>query len=71
MTKLYPWVWIGWGVLFFILEFIPLAMGKPQYTLSEYIWRLENYHPFWNAVRYLIAAICLWLSLHLVFRWFP
>ena len=66
---LYPWNWIAIGVLFVIFEFTPLALGKPQYTLSDYIWRLEEINARWTALRYFIVALCVFLVLHLGFGW--
>jgi hypothetical protein len=68
--RLYPWVWYLWGALFFLFELVPLAMKKDQYTLSEYVWRLEDYSVGWTALRYFVAALCLWLFFHLAFGWF-
>ena len=69
--RFYPWTWYALLGFFLVFEFVPIIMRKPQYTLSEYIWRLESYSPGWTAIRYFVAAICLWLFFHLVFRWFP
>jgi hypothetical protein len=69
--RLYPYAWYIWWGLFVVFEGIPIAFKKEQYTLSEYIWRLEGYSPGWTALRYFIAAACVWLFFHLVFRLFP
>lgn len=66
----YPWVWIAWALLFLVLELVPLAMGKPQYTLSDYVWRLEEVNAKWTFLRYVVAVACLWLFLHMAFGWF-
>lgn len=68
--RLYPWTWYALLVLFLVFELVPLFAGKPQYTLSEYVWRLEDVNAKWTALRYFIAAFCLWLFLHMAFRWF-
>jgi hypothetical protein len=68
--RLYPYAWYVWGGLFVVFEFVPIAFKQDQYTLSEYIWRVEDYGPGWTALRYFIAAICVWLFFHLVFGWF-
>jgi hypothetical protein len=65
--RFYPWVWIAWGALFFVFELVPLVLRQDRYTLSEYIWRLEDYAGYWTFVRYLVAAATLWLFLHLTF----
>lgn len=70
LARVYPWPWLAWVILFAVFEGVPLALGKPQYTLSEYIWRLEGLGPAWTFVRYLIAVLSLWLFLHLTFGWF-
>jgi hypothetical protein len=56
--------------LFVTWEFIPIILKMPQYTLSQYIWRLESYSTGWTALRYFIAAICVFLFFHLALGWF-
>jgi hypothetical protein len=70
MGRLYPWVWYLWGILFLIFEFVPIFTHNTKYTLSDYVWRLENYGAYWTALRYFVAVFCVWLFFHLVFRIF-
>lgn len=68
--RLYPWVWYVWIGWITVFEFLPIITGKAQYTLSEYTWKLEGLSSNWTALRYLIAAFCLWLFFHLAFGLF-
>lgn len=70
MGKFYPWVWFALAVQFLVAELIPLALKKPQYTLSDYVWRLEEINKGWTFARYFVAAFFLWLALHMVFKLF-
>lgn len=67
---LWPAAWIIWVTWFLAWEFTALGLGKPQWTLSEYVWRLEEINAGWTAVRYAVAVFCLWLFLHLAFGLF-
>jgi len=69
-TNLYPYVWYIWLGWFLVWEFLPIIKHQVQYTLSEYVWKLEAYGPGWTALRYFIAVFCLWLFFHLAFGWF-
>lgn len=68
--NVYATLWILWLVVFLAIELTALWTGKPQYTLSEYVWRLERLGTAWTFLRYFIAAFCLWLFLHMAFGWF-
>lgn len=58
------WIVVGFGVP----EGIAIGSGHLERTLSENVWTLEgNGATFF---RYFIAAFCLWLFLHMTFRWF-
>ena len=70
MQTLWSAAWIAWAVWFLGWEFTALGTGHPQWTLSEYVWRLEQLGPTWTALRYLVAAGCLWLFFHLAFGLF-
>lgn len=65
--KVYPWVWIFMILWFIVFEFTPLAAGKPQYTLSDYVWRLEEINRSWTFLRWCVASLSLFLFLHLTF----
>jgi hypothetical protein len=67
---LYPWAWYAWAAAFAALEGIPLATGHTSWTLSDYVWRLEELGTPWTFLRYLIAVLSLWLFLHLTFGLF-
>lgn len=72
--------WLTWFLLSFLsfltVEVWMLATGRPEYTLSESIWRLEEYkdqQSFWNwsAGHYLFMSAfgltSFWLFFH--FGW--
>ena len=72
--------WLGWFVLsigtFLVVEVGSLIGGRPDRTLSEAIWRLEEFkdgQSFWNwsAGHYLFMAVfgllTFWLFFH--FGW--
>jgi hypothetical protein len=70
--------WLGWILAFLIPELWALWAGRPQDTLSETVWSVENLNlnqPFdfamWTDVHWAIAilvwALFLWLSLHFPF----
>jgi hypothetical protein len=52
---------LGWEIAAF-------AAGRPQWTISDMTWTLEG--PGWSFARYFIAAVLVWLTLHLSFGWF-
>ena len=66
------WVWslfggvvvlvILWGLT---LEFIPIAMGKPHYTLSWILWEHVNLPPVvYFALGSLNVGLTVWAMLH-------
>lgn len=65
--RLFSIYWAAWLLLGFgVPEAWALISGHPERTLSEQVWTLEGSGP--TIMRYLVAAFCLWLSLHMVFR---
>ena len=70
MSHAYPWVWIAWIAWFLAWELGALAAGHPQWTLSDYVWRLEEVNARWTFLRYFVAVFTLWLTLHMTFGWF-
>lgn len=68
--NVYATLWILWIVAFLAIELTALWTGKSQYTLSEYVWRLERLGTAWTFIRYFICAFCLWLFCHMAFGWF-
>lgn len=67
---IYATLWVVWLLAFLVIELTALWTGKPQFTLSEYVWRLEQLGRAWTFVRYFVAVFCLWLFLHMAFGWF-
>lgn len=70
MKLAYGILWLLWIAMFAAIEFTALGTGKPQYTLSEFVWRAEQLGQPWSFARYFIAVFCLWLALHMIFGWF-
>jgi hypothetical protein len=70
MKLAYAIGWITWIALFLGLELSALFTGHSRYTLSDYVWRLEEISAGWTFLRYFVAVFCLWLMLHLTFGWF-
>ncbi len=70
MTRAYPWVWLAWAAWFLVFELGAIFTGHSSLSLSDYVWRLEEVSARWTFLRYLVAALTLWLFLHLTFGWF-
>lgn len=70
MARLYAAAWITWIVAFLAIELTAIASGHSRYTLSDYVWRLEQIDAGWTFLRYFVAAFCVWLALHMIFGWF-
>lgn len=66
----YPVLWIAWIIAFLAIELTAIFTGHSQYTLSDYVWRLEQVNRAWTALRFLVCAFCAWLFFHMAFRWF-
>jgi hypothetical protein len=69
LAHVYPWVWWAfalWGALW---ESLAIGTGNSRWTLSDYIWRMEDIGAGWSALRYFVAAACLFLFFHLAFGW--
>ena len=68
----YYWpIWLV--VLFGIPEGVALATGHPEWTLSDWVWRVFDVLPGstlweWRAVHFFLLAFMVWLTLHLAFR---
>ena len=69
MRTAYASLWLAWIVMFFAVELSAIFTGHTQYTLSDYVWRLERLGTSWTFLRYLVAAGCVWLAGHLVWGW--
>lgn len=70
MKTAYALLWIGWVAAFLAIELTALFTGHPQFTLSEFVWRLEQVNGAWTILRFFIMAFCIWLTLHMAFGWF-
>lgn len=68
-STLYSVLWIAWLVAFLVIEFSALLQGRPEWTLSEYVWRVEKLGATWTFLRYFVAVFCLWLFFHMAFGW--
>lgn len=67
---LYALFWIAWLALFVAIEGSALVTGHNDYTLSDYVWRLEQLGRAWTVLRFFVTAFCVWLALHMAFGWF-
>lgn len=65
----YGVLWLLWIVSFLVVELTALWTGHPEFTLSEWVWKLERLGRAWTFARYFVAAFLLWLFFHLVFGW--
>lgn len=68
MKALYSCLWLAWVGAFFLIEFSALLGAGAQYTLSDYVWRMEG--AGWSFARYVVAALLIFLAGHFLFRWF-
>lgn len=74
----WTWAWIGWGVVFCVIEGMALFNSKPGDTLSEHAWAWLGYNALmsndvlrspsgWTRLRrFLLLAFLAWLSVHLL-----
>lgn len=69
-SVIYPVLWCVWIAAFLAIELTALWSGHPNFTLSDYVWRLEQVNRAWTFLRFFAAAFCAWLFCHLVFHWF-
>jgi hypothetical protein len=69
VKTVYGVLWLLWIIAFLIIELSALWSGNYQYTLSEWVWKLERLGRGWSFARYFVAAFCVWLAGHLVFGW--
>lgn len=66
----YALLWVAWIAAFLAIEFSALFTGHSRFTLSDFVWRLEQVNGAWTLLRFAVCAFCLWLFFHMVFRWF-
>jgi hypothetical protein len=62
---------VGFG----LREGIALGTGRPQDTLSDWVWRVCDVMPGqtlweWSAVHFFLLLLMVWLFFHFDFRWF-
>jgi hypothetical protein len=69
-SVIYPLLWIAWIAAFLAIELSALWSGHGNFSLSDYIWRLEQINRGWTFLRFFIAAFCAWLFCHMAFHWF-
>lgn len=67
LADVYAALWIAWAAAFLAIELTSIFTGHGQFSLSAFVWRLEEINSGWTFLRYLVAAFCLWLFLHMVF----
>ncbi len=65
----YALLWITWITAFLAIELSAIFTGHSQFSLSDFVWRLEGTGRTWTFLRYFIAVFLLWLFGHMVFRW--
>lgn len=66
----YAALWIGFVLWFLAVEFTAIGTGNSKYTLSDFIWNLEQINRGWTFLRFLVCAFCVWLFFHMAFGWF-
>lgn len=72
----WTWAWIGWGLLFAVIEGMALFNSTPGDTLSEHAWAWLGYDTSgqelrrpsgWTRLRrFLLLAFLAWLIVHLL-----
>lgn len=74
MSQSYRWnwasiYWLCWIMIGFVpVEVTALAMGHPEWTLSDQAWHLEGTGA--TAAKFFIFCFLTWLDIHIVFRRF-
>jgi hypothetical protein len=69
VSPVYGALWLLWIAMFAAIEFTALGSGRPQDTLSEFVWRIEQLGTPFTFARYLVAALCIWLAGHFILGW--
>jgi hypothetical protein len=75
VANVFSKIWIGWGVMFLVVEFYALWLRRkyPDQnwtggTLSEFVWR--NVHKYNNSnhrIRFMLFMVFwIWLTLHFI-----
>jgi hypothetical protein len=70
LGKLYAVLWILWVASFLCIELSAIFTGHSRYTLSDFVWHLEEINRAWTFLRFFICAFCVWLTLHMSLGWF-
>ena len=70
LSTVYALLWIAWIIAFLAIELTAIFTAHDQYTLSDFVWRLEEINRAWTFLRLVVAFFCAWLFLHMVFGWF-
>ena len=61
----YTWAWIGWIVLFVVIEGLALTNQQSGDTLSEHVWAaLRGQGPRVKLRRFLLLTLLAWLIVH-------
>jgi hypothetical protein len=61
--------WLCWLLVGFLVpESYALLTGNSANTLSDQVWHLEGQGA--TFMRFFVAALLVWLTLHMVFHWF-
>lgn len=69
MRTLYAVLWACWAGAFIVIEASAFIVHHPDDTLSDFVWRWEGGSLTFSIARFVVAAFCVWLAGHLIFRW--
>ena len=69
-SVVYPLLWIAWVAGFLAIELTALWTGHANFTLSAFIWKLEQVNRSWTFLRFFVCGFCAWLFFHMAFGWF-
>lgn len=64
MRTIFAALWLGWIAYFATVESTAFGLGRPDLTFTDFTLRFEG--AGWTAARYLVAAVMIWATLHLV-----
>lgn len=69
---IFTWLWLGWLLIFAVVEGVALANKKQDDTLSEHVWRwfgvLRKGQPDgWTRLRrFVLLSFMTWLLAHFI-----
>jgi len=77
-VSVWGWLWVGWIVIFLVIEGAALINKERGDTLSEHVWswfqlkgRKDGKKPWQMVLRFVFVAFWIWLTLHfLTGGWF-